>query len=257
MKNAGFGTWRTHAQTTEDQLLKIDDKSGVSALQVGTISINPCTAYRMLQDFAPMQPGDWFIQNGANSSVGQAAIQLAKYFGYRSINIVRNRDQGMDELKARLETLGADEVLTDSELQSKDIQSRIHKITQGAPVKLGLNCVGGKPATALAKTLAEGGHMVTYGAMSKQPVLLPAGMLIFKNIHFHGFWVSKWSEKNSEAKSKMVNDILQLYRDGKFKDGPVDEVKWDWETDPKSLVDAVAGTLEGFKRKKVFIFGDT
>jgi trans-2-enoyl-CoA reductase len=258
MQKPGFGTWRTHAQTTEDQLLKIEDKSGITPAQAGTVSVNPCTAYRMLQDFAQLKPGDWFVQNGANSSVGLATIQLAKAWGYKSINIVRNRDKGLNELKQRLKDLGADEVITDAELQSKDIQAMIHKMTQGAPIKLGMNCVGGKPATALAKLLGEGGHMVTYGAMSKQPVLLPAGMLIFKNIHFHGFWVSKWSERNPEAKKKMVNDILQLYREGKFKDGPIDEVKWDWETEGKSLVDAVTGTLKGFRTGKgIFIFGKT
>jgi trans-2-enoyl-CoA reductase len=33
---------------------------------------------------------------------------------------------------------------------------------------------------------------VTYGAMSLQPLCIPNGMLIFKNLRFTGFWVNKW-----------------------------------------------------------------
>merc|ERR1712227_1012714 len=83
-KAPGFGTWRTHAQTTADPLLKIENKEGLTPEQVGTVSINPCTAYRMLKDFVSLQPGDWFMQNGANSGVGRAAIQLGKLLGYKS-----------------------------------------------------------------------------------------------------------------------------------------------------------------------------
>jgi trans-2-enoyl-CoA reductase len=156
--------------------------------------------------------------------------------------------------------LGADVVITDTELQSQDIKERVAEWTnQGRePIRLGLNCVGGKPVTAMAKLLAEGGHIVTYGAMSKQPVMLPTSLLIFKNIHFDGFWVSKWADRNPQEKKKTVDHVLDLYREGKFKDTRVDEVKWDWETKEETLVDAVKGTLEGFRKGKgVFVFGKT
>jgi trans-2-enoyl-CoA reductase len=260
MKGPGFGTWRTHAQTTEDELLKIEDKEGVTPIQAGTVSVNPCTAYRMLKDFVDLKEGQWFIQNGANSGVGRAAIQLGKLWGYKSINVIRDRKKGVDELKRELHGLGADVVITDTELQSQDIKERVAEWTnQGRePIRLGLNCVGGKPVTAMAKLLAEGGHIVTYGAMSKQPVMLPTSLLIFKNIHFDGFWVSKWADRNPQEKKKTVDHVLDLYREGKFKDTRVDEVKWDWETKEETLVDAVKGTLEGFRKGKgVFVFGKT
>jgi NADPH:quinone reductase-like Zn-dependent oxidoreductase len=31
-----------------------------------------------MQDFVPLKEGDWLVQNGANSAVGLAVIQLAK-----------------------------------------------------------------------------------------------------------------------------------------------------------------------------------
>lgn len=44
-----------------------------------TIAVNPGTAYRMLKDFVHVGSGDTVIQNGANSAVGQAVIQVSEY----------------------------------------------------------------------------------------------------------------------------------------------------------------------------------
>lgn len=56
--------------------------------------------------------------------------------------------------------------------------------------KLGLNCVGGASSTALAKALAHGGTIVTYGGMSMKPVTIPTSLLIFKDLTCKGFWLS-------------------------------------------------------------------
>jgi len=59
----------------------------------------------MLSDFIPLNPQQqpegvaaaskkkkqWVIQNGANSAVGQAVIQIAKEWGVGTINLVRDR----------------------------------------------------------------------------------------------------------------------------------------------------------------------
>ncbi|TKA26179.1 hypothetical protein B0A50_04676 [Salinomyces thailandicus] len=260
MKKQGFGTWRTHAQTTADNLTVIKNKDGLKPEQVGTVSVNPMTAYRMLKDFVNLQPGEWFIQNGANSGVGRAAIQLGKLWGYKSINIVRERDSGMEELKAELKALGADVVVTDKEVESRGFRDQVKEVTNGGrePIRLALNCVGGSIVNAMTKQLASGAHVVTYGAMSKQPVALPTGLLIFKDIHFDGFWVSRWSNENAEAKEACVTEVLELTRQGKFADIPMDAVKWEYSTKQDELVSAVQGTLEGYRSGKgIFVFGNT
>lgn len=261
MKSTGMGTWRTHMAMDESQLLKIDNKDGLTPLQVGTVSVNPCTAYRMLLDSAKWNflGDEWFIQNGANSGVGRAAIQLGREWGFKSINVIRSRENKEEEQKLRQELLdlGATKVITEDELMSRDIKDQIKEWTHGGreQIKVGLNCVGGKAATALAKFLAPGATMVTYGAMSKQPLILPASLLIFKDITFKGFWVSKWSDKHPTEKKQTVDDVLRLTREGRFKDIPVQECKWGWNTDVGVLKEAVQGTLGGFRPGKgVFVF---
>ena len=264
MKSTGQGTWCTHKALDESQLLKIDDKEGLSPLQVGTVSVNPCTAYRMLLDYGKwdFRGDEWFIQNGANSGVGRAAIQLGREWGIKSINVIRGRDDKTEEdkLKKELYDLGATQVITEEELMGREIRDKIKEWTRGGreQIKVGLNCVGGKPGTALAKFLSSEASMVTYGAMSKKPLELPASLLIFKNLNFTGFWVSKWSDKHPDQKKQTVDDVLRMTRQGNFKDIPVQECKWDRDTTVDTLRSAVQGTLGGFRAGKgVFVFGET
>ena len=262
MKNTGFGTWRTHALVEEDNVLKIEDKEGLTPIQVGTVSVNPCTAYRMLKDFEELKEGDWFIQNGANSGVGRAAIQFGKEWGLKSINIIRDRPdaEASQKMKNELLELGATKVVMESELLGQGFSEQIKEWTNGGreKIKVGLNCVGGKPTQALVKCLSNSGHLVTYGAMSKQPIMLPAGPLIFKDYKFSGFWISRWSDANPEEKKRMVEEILDMTRKGTFRDVPVQQLTWDWGTEAQVLKDAVKGTLEGFRAgKSVFVYGDT
>jgi trans-2-enoyl-CoA reductase len=256
----GLGTWRTHLQIPEEMVMRVE-KDGLKPIHAATVGVNPVTAWRMMTDFVQLKEGEWWVQNGANSGVGRAALQLGKRWGLRSIAVVRDRpgDEGA-KLKQELLDLGATKVVTEEELQAKGFSEQVKEWTNGGreQVKLALNCVGGKPGVALAKLLGAGGWHVTYGAMSKQPLALPAGMLIFKNLNFTGFWVSKWSDRNIEEKQKTVESVLDMIRKGEFKDQPFVEVPWEWKTEKTELVDAVQGTLEGYRKGKgVFVFGDT
>jgi trans-2-enoyl-CoA reductase len=275
-----FGTWRTHAVADASAFLKVD-REGLTPTQVATVSVNPCTAYRILRSLGPadtgskanprtdmavrplaLGSGEWFIQNGANSGVGRAAIQLGRLWGLRSINVVRDRDtpEATQALRDELTALGADHVVTESQFLSREWRDRLAEITRGGreSIGLGLNCVGGKSATAIARSLGDGASMVSYGGMAKQPVALPVGLLIFKDIRFVGFWLSRWNERDPIGRKHMISDILNLIRQGKLQDVPVDEVPWNWETEEATLRDAVQGGLQGFRKGKgVFVFGET
>ena len=85
------GTWRTYAETTADALLPLPENVKISPVSAATISVNPFTADRMLLDFVPLKEGDWVVQNGGNSGVGQMAIQLARIRGFKTVNIIRDR----------------------------------------------------------------------------------------------------------------------------------------------------------------------
>jgi mitochondrial enoyl-[acyl-carrier protein] reductase / trans-2-enoyl-CoA reductase len=164
-----------------EELVVVPD--GIEPAQAAMLKINPLTAWRLLRDYVDLQKGDWLIQNAANSAAGRDVIQIAHELGYKTVNVVR-RAELVDELRAE----GGDVVLVDGE----NLREEVKNATAGASIRLGLNSVGGDSALRLANCLAPGGTLVSFGAMSLQPLKIPTGLLIFKDLRFRGIWINKW-----------------------------------------------------------------
>jgi mitochondrial enoyl-[acyl-carrier protein] reductase / trans-2-enoyl-CoA reductase len=202
----GLGAWREAAVVADadEELWVVPPEVPVE--QAAMLRINPATALRMLRDFAELSEGSFVIQNAANSAVGRLAIQIARATKLRTINLVR-RPEVIEELRA----LGGDVVLLDND----EAKAQIAAATGGAPVRLGLNAVGGDSALRLANALAAGGTLVTYGAMSRQPLRIPNGLVIFKDLRWRGFWISQWyREAAHDAEAAMFAQLFVMAKRG-------------------------------------------
>ncbi|XP_069751350.1 enoyl-[acyl-carrier-protein] reductase, mitochondrial isoform X2 [Narcine bancroftii] len=191
--DAGLGTWRTEAVGHVNNFIKIPNTIPLQC--AATLSINPCTAYRMLYDFESLKPGDSVIQNAANSGVGQAIIQIAKDMRLKTINIIRDRPD-KKQLSDCLKEMGADLVITEEELRTPEMKELFKKVPRP---RLALNGVGGKSATEMLRHLEKGGTIVTYGGMAKQPVTIPVSTLIFKDVKIRGFWMTQWKRDHGHG----------------------------------------------------------
>ncbi|KFP30831.1 hypothetical protein N325_10547, partial [Colius striatus] len=211
--DSGLGTWRTRGVFPEELLLKVP--RDIPVLCAATLSVNPCTAYRMLADFQPLAPGDSVIQNGANSGVGQAVIQIAKASGIKTINVVRDRPD-LPKLVERLMALGADHVITEEMLRKPEMKEIFKSIPKP---RLALNCVGGKSTTEMLRHLQPKGIMVTYGGMAKQPVTVPVSAFIFRDVQLRGFWMTQWKRdhaQDQQSLASMIDALCQLIRRGQL-----------------------------------------
>ncbi|VDM38253.1 unnamed protein product [Toxocara canis] len=238
--HSGLGCWRTHAIYAEEDVVRIEKDLPFEA--AATFQVNPPTAYRMLKDFVHLRPGDLVVQNGANSAVGRAVIQIAHARRLRTVNMVRNRSN-ISELIAELKSLGADEVFTEEQML-KETKGK----AKGA--KLALNCVGGRSALTLASCLANKGVMVTYGGMSKQPIQVPTASLIFKDIKLVGFWMSHWYTfpEHKPQRDEMFRELAELVRSGRFKTPHFQRVKLDdWQ---QAITDALSSSV----KKQLFVY---
>ena len=200
----GEGAWREYLTVPASGVFAVNP--AIPALQAAMLRVNPPTAWRMLHDFVKLNPGDWVLQNAANSGVGRAVIVMAKSIGAHTVNVVR-RPELIPELKA----LGADHVLVESE----DLVQQINDIVGAGRVRLAFNAVGGESALRLASALSRHGVLVTYGAMGRQPMRIPNGLLIFKNLVWTGFWISAWYKHAAEEEvSEMFAAISPLLASG-------------------------------------------
>lgn len=150
--------------------------------QLAMLRINPPTAALLLSQFADLLPGDWIIQNAANSGVGRAVIAIAKSRRLRTINLVR-RPELVNELMAS----GADLVLLD-EPGSTDI---VAAHVGDGNVRLAIDGISGIAGASLIHYLSPGATLVTYALMSGE-FTVPVNVMdtIFKRITVRGFFQS-------------------------------------------------------------------
>lgn len=208
-----LGTWREAFTVHADQLIVVPNE--VPLEQAAMLKVNPATAWRLLHDYVNVRSGDWVIQNAANSGVGMGVIQIAHALGIRTVNVVR-RPELIEPLKAQ----GADVVLCDHD----DLHKQVAEATGGAKILLGMNAVGGENAVHVTNCLAKGGTLVTYGAMSRQPLKIPNGLLIFKDLSFRGCWVSRWYKTASpQERADMFSHLFPLAISGVLNT-PIDRI---------------------------------
>ena len=201
------GTWTQFMLADAATAVRLPPK--MNAFQAAMLTINPVSAWGMLTSFVRLQKGDWVVQNAANSAVGRCVIQIARSRGWKTLNVVRRSDV-IEDLKA----LGADEVV----LEGGDLGAISADLCGAHRPRLGLNAVGGASALNLANALSDFGVLVTYGAMARQPLKIPNGLLIFRNLEFKGFWASRWLRSLSPARvTKMWDGLASLSMRGKLR----------------------------------------
>lgn len=203
----GCGTWSTHVLADAKSLMPLPND--VDPLQLAMMTVNPPTALLMLREFVDLQPGEWVIQNAANSGVGAYLIQLAKVRGLKTVNVVRR-----ESAVAGVREIGADVVLVDSH----DLAKRVREATGAAAIRLGIDAVGGISTEHLAMSLAEGGVLVNYGAMSGEPCQVSPASFVFRDVTLRGFWLSQWFRKASvEQRMAVFDEVARLIASGKLK----------------------------------------
>lgn len=202
-----LGTWRDAVAVKASELVTVPPE--IDPVHAAMLKINPMTAWRLLHDYVDLKSGEWLIQNAANSAAGRAVIQIAHDLGYKTINVVR-REELIDELRAE----GGDVVLVDR----GNLREEVKHVTNSAPIRLGLNAVGGDSALRLANCLAPSSTIVTFGAMSLQALKIPNGLLIFKDLRFQGIWINKWYDNATvDERMEAFQRLFEMAKRGLLK----------------------------------------
>jgi NADPH:quinone reductase-like Zn-dependent oxidoreductase len=174
--------------------------------QFAMMGVNPPTAFLLLTNIVELPPGSWVIQDGANSGVGRATIAIAKTLGLRTVNVVR-RDAVVAELKAQ----GGELVLEDG----PDLPQRVAAETANARIRLAFDGVGDTSSMNLMNCLSDGGVLVSYGGVSRKPMAVEPGSLIFRRLTVRGFWLRYWYQWSTpDAITAMFERLAPLVAAG-------------------------------------------
>ncbi len=149
--------------------------ASLSALEGASIWMQYLTAYGALVEYGRLKCGDALLVTAASSSVGLAAIQLAKAAGALVIATTRGLDK-----KSFLIDAGADHVVVTNE---EDLAERVKAVTDGDGANLIFDPVGGP----LLPQLADAATIVEYGALSSDPTLFPLFPALAKGLTVRGY----------------------------------------------------------------------
>ena len=137
------------------------------------------TAYGALIDICQLKAGDTAVISAASSSVGLAAIQVAKATGAVAIATTRGSAKKQFLLDA-----GADHVIVTNQ---EDLGESVMAITAGTGASLIFDPIGGPLLQTLADAAAIGATIVEYGALSPDPTPFPLFSALKKGLTVRGY----------------------------------------------------------------------
>jgi NADPH:quinone reductase-like Zn-dependent oxidoreductase len=233
----GPGTWRERFKAPGKAVFALP--ADVDPKQLAMLRVNPPTAYLLLHQFVAPTPGQWVIQNAANSGVGHCLIRLARLAGVKTVNVVRR-----EELVAPLRAFGGDIVLIDG----PDLDARVRTAIGDAALPLAIDAVGGSSTQRLARCVSNGGTVVNYGVLSGEPCMVDGRETVFRDVRLHGFWLRKWFADTPPAQ------IAAVYRElaAKVADGTL-AVEVEAVYPLRRIKEAVAHAARGGRSGKILL----
>jgi NADPH:quinone reductase-like Zn-dependent oxidoreductase len=208
-----WNAWREQIVCPVDRLVPVPD--GLNDAIAATSFVNPLTAWALTRSAHNLQEGDWLLQTAAASSVGKLVLQLAQQYGFKTINVIRRREQ-----ESIIRSLGGDEVICTAD---EDLRVRLNQLTSGNGVARAIDCVAGELGAEIARNLSPGGTMLVYGALSshrqtdpaKFVLPLVAPRLIYSTATIRGWWLPRWVPSQPLADvRKAASDLLNMLSNG-------------------------------------------
>jgi NADPH:quinone reductase-like Zn-dependent oxidoreductase len=202
----GQGTWAEYflanAATAVPVPPSLSDERACQLLAM------PLSAYLLLEDL-DLKPGDWMIQNAANGAVGRLVHRLARKREVNVVNLVRRQ-----ETATALEAEGMGPALATDD---PTWPTRLSQVTGGAPVRRGVDSVGGKAANQMLAAMAPGSLLLSFGAMSGQALVVDPGHLIFRGATVKGFWATSRSERTPATdRARIIGELVRLVAAGEL-----------------------------------------
>jgi NADPH:quinone reductase-like Zn-dependent oxidoreductase len=203
--NRATGNWREQVVVPAKQAIPVPEDIPVE--QAATFFVNPASALVMTRYVFRVPRGAWLLQTAAGSALGRMIIRLGKQNGFRTMNVVRRREQSEGLLR-----LGADAVICSSD---ESVPERALALTNGAGVPFAIDAVGGKFGSDAVLALGAHGRMLVYGTLSMEPMSIDPRVLMVNHKTVEGFWLSEWAARQNVATMLMlIRRIRQLMRAG-------------------------------------------
>lgn len=161
--------------------LVVKHPPSLSFEQAAAVWMQYLTAYGALIDIAGLGKGDVVIVTAASSSVGLAAIQIAKLVGATPVAVTRTSRK-----KQALFEVGAAHVVASEE---ENLGARLQEIAGPDGARVVFDPIGGPIFEPLTAAMAQGGILFEYGGLSAEPTPFPLWTVLRKALTLRGYLV--------------------------------------------------------------------
>lgn len=210
------GTWQEFIVVPAERLVVVPDT--ISDDDAAQAMINPFTALALTRQLRGLKASDWLVQTAAGSTVGRMVLQLARSEGFRTINLIRRKEQ-----MVQIIALGGDVVIC---TEDEDWPQQLLAATAGKGPSFAIDSVAGTVGATIARHLAPGGQMLVYGALSSHrqtelsafelPLFTP--QLIYKSITVEGWYLFHWLAVTPiEQTRSLLEDVLNRMATGRLQ----------------------------------------
>lgn len=191
------GGYAEYAVVRESNLVQLPDGMPFEHACFGACVYGP--PYKAIRKVGNIQAGQSVVVTGASGGLGQAAIQILRCLGARSIAITSSTAK-VESLKA----LGADDVVVSPD---GDFGGAVRELTGGRGVDLVVELVGSPTFAGSLRSLAPGGRIAVIGELHGTPVAINLGLLIIKEFELHGVQSASRDELQEILQFMHANDI--------------------------------------------------
>jgi NADPH:quinone reductase-like Zn-dependent oxidoreductase len=203
--NSASGNWAEQVVIPARQAVPLP--GDLSDEQAATFFVNPASAIVMTRYVLKIPAGAWLLQTAAASALGRMIIRLGAKHGFRTLNVIRRREQA-EELKQ----LGGTAVVISGD---ETLVERVQALTAGQGVPFAIDAVGGETGSQVVHTLARGGRMLVYSTLSGEPLTIDPRALMTVPRRVEGFWLSQWVRDQGPLRMLgLFRRITSLMREG-------------------------------------------
>jgi NADPH2:quinone reductase len=180
--NSNSGNWKEQVVIPARQAVPAPKE--LSDEQAATFFVNPATALLLTRYVLQVPAGAWLLQTAAGSALGRMIIRLGQRFDFRTLNVVRRREQAEELLRLG----GTAAIATNDE----PLEERVAALTGGEGVRYALDAVGGAIGSQVVRVLSRGGRLIVYGTLAGEPLNVDPRTLMVGQKRIEGFWLSEW-----------------------------------------------------------------
>jgi len=182
---------------------------GLDFVSAAALPTAPLSAWYCLKRLARLEAGEKVLIYAAASSVGDAAVQIAKLTGAEVVAVA-----GSDEKVAWALQNGADHGVNYAE---RDVLSEIDAIFGEGGVDVVLDAVGGIRFAEALKAVGHGGRVVALANVALEPSDIDTRDFYPKNVTIHGFQLTNLVERLGYDPRGDLEELARLAARGELK----------------------------------------